>query len=75
MTASVLPELWRAWRPRPDRPPIDWRGVRTIVALTVSGFGLAFAGVTLIGVGEPHLGYAMAACGVVLTVVAAQERW
>jgi hypothetical protein len=57
MTASVLPELWRALRTRPARPPIAWRSIRVITALTVASGALMWAGVTLVGVGEVRLGW------------------
>jgi hypothetical protein len=75
MTASVLPEFWRAFRPRPPRPPIDWRSVGTTAALTVSAASLVWTGATLIGVGETRLGLAMLAAGTATLVAASAVRW
>jgi hypothetical protein len=75
MTASVLPELWRALRTRPARPPIAWRSIRVITALTVASGALMWAGVTLVGVGEVRLGWWMIGAGLVVFVAASQVEW
>lgn len=75
MTASALPELWRALHPRPSRPPIDWRSVRVIGALALAAGALVWAGVTLVGVGEVRLGAGMIGVGVVVFVFASQVEW
>lgn len=68
MTASVI-------HPRPPRPPIDWRSVRVIAALTIASGALMWAGVTLIAVGEVRLGWWAIGAGLLTFVAAGQETW
>lgn len=75
MSASTLPEFWRTFKRRPARPPIDWRSIRVIAALAVAGGALVWAGVTLVGLGEPRLGGWMIGAGVVVFLGASGERW
>jgi hypothetical protein len=72
---SAIPELYAALRPRPARPAIDWRSVRTIAALTLAGAALIVTGLTERAFGAPGLGWGMIGVGVVVAVMAAQVRW
>lgn len=52
-----------------------WRSIRVITALTLASGALMWAGVTLVGIGEPQLGWWIIAAGGAVFVLAAQEGW
>ena len=54
---------------------IGWRSIRVVTALTLASGALTWAGVTLVGNGEPRLGWWMIAVGLAMFIAAGQERW